>query len=318
MLRKGFRLLISSSSGGGSTSGINRAAYCSLLLAQRPFTSGIPIDPDNTSDTKNNVTSPKSVTIRSENTDHHGIDFVDRAAAAVHRLLHVLISARRQSANEVYVKRVLKEQVGLDEYDIERMWQCGEYSGQVFRLSVRHQIEPVVKYLKSYGICGSGLHGILREYPSVLGMDVDKELMPMMEFLESVLEGRSPALLLRYPWILGYEADVLSRLRDDVVSKGHGPVLSMFLWDYTELYCKVAENWEACVREGRARELLVALDAVLDERRRIFACNNNDDNDKSTCMVVVTDHDPVHEEHKKDSELFEAEKVLLRVVNNTR
>jgi len=304
MLRKSVCFLLRP--GVGGTSGSKRATDCSLWFAHR-------LVRYNTSDTKDDVGSPMNNEVDiSKNMDvyhHHGIDFIDRAAAAVHRLLQVLISARRQSANEVYVKRVLQEQIGLNEYDIERMWQCDDYGGQVFRLSVRHQIEPVVKYLKSYGLCGRGLHTILREYPMILGMDVDKDLMPMIEFLESVLNGRGPAALLRYPWILACEADVLSRVRDDVVSRGHGAVLDMFLWDYTESYCQVAVNWEAFVREGRDRELLVALDAVFDERRRVAG--------DITYMSGSLSGSNTAAGAKKDSTIVEAERALLELVSNS-
>lgn len=80
--------------------------------------------------------------------------FSDAGVLAMHRLMMLMTSLQEKiGANEMYVRRVLAEQVGISPVDLS-VWTTDPSRRSVFRLSVRREIEPVVNYLKSQGVTG--------------------------------------------------------------------------------------------------------------------------------------------------------------------
>eukprot|EP00889_Picochlorum_renovo_P001429 jgi/Picre1/28459/NNA_003863.t1 len=111
------------------------------------------------------------------------------------------LKQKRKSANEYYVRRVLREQVGFTEYDVDRMWNS-PVERRVFQLSVRNNIEPVVSYLKSLDITASALVSILTEEPLILSKPVDDHIIPIVTWLFNVVGNQAPAVLLRCPKLM--------------------------------------------------------------------------------------------------------------------
>ena len=89
---------------------------------------------------------------------NHPSSFLDKitesTTVGLHRLMMLMTSLHeRVGMNELYVRKVLAEQIGLSPMDLDS-WAMDPDKKSIFRLSVRKDIEPVVNYLRSQGVTG--------------------------------------------------------------------------------------------------------------------------------------------------------------------
>ena len=178
---------------------------------------------------------------------------------------------KRTTANEMYVRRVLQEQIGLSEYDLDRI--CNScYNNTppghgdknmaennnadrrgVLRLSVRHDIEPVVYYLRSIGITGSALVDLIVQKPLILGRSVEHVLIPLLDTLHRAMDdgydtsstssnNRAPAVLLKCPRLaVEVEVDQVQGAIDAIGALDGGDgLMRVFLWEFPDEFCDVA------------------------------------------------------------------------------
>lgn len=145
---------------------------------------------------------------------------------------------KRTNANEMYVRRVLQEQVGIDPLDLDVMAMNHRY---VYRLSVRHNIEPVVAYLRSQGLTGSALAHFLAGCPATLAKDVDDTLMPLCEFLRARLGDRAIGVLVKHPPLAEVAPSQL-RAADQVLKAASVPEehIVLLLWQFPDLFARLA------------------------------------------------------------------------------
>lgn len=118
------------------------------------------------------------------------------------------LKQKRTTANELYVRRVLRDQIGLSERDIGSLF--GQKNASILRrLSVKQNIEPVVLYLRSIGIVGSALVDLIVHEPSIMCTSVD-HLHNVHEWLKQIVSSGfehmnnsvtscAPAVILRCP-----------------------------------------------------------------------------------------------------------------------
>jgi hypothetical protein len=154
-------------------------------------------------DTQRHGTTPRNVSlvpVASETPISLLQRLTDAAATALHRLVVLATRLRHMSANEVYVRHMLSEQVGISPRVLDAMAVRPEHRF-IFRLSVRHSIEPVVSYLRSQGLTGSALALVLTQAPQMLARDVDEHLIPLCTFLKTYLGSRAMGALVNYPAI---------------------------------------------------------------------------------------------------------------------
>ncbi len=118
----------------------------------------------------------------------------------------LVTSLNRASANEIYVRQVLQQQIGIHPLELDLL---SLHHPQVFRLSVRHSIEPVIQYLRSQGLTGSALAHVISRAPGVLSSSVEEQIMPLCTFLNNKLGTQGMAALLRYPQIVEIAPKVL-------------------------------------------------------------------------------------------------------------
>lgn len=113
------------------------------------------------------------------------------------------LKQRRMTANELYVRRVLKDQVGLSEHDIDSLFGHAIHGYMIRRLSVKQNIEPIVLYLRSIGIIGSALVDMIVREPLILCTSVDDVYMVYGWLTRIVSHGTAPcapvAVLLACP-----------------------------------------------------------------------------------------------------------------------
>ena len=144
---------------------------------------------------------------------------------------------------------MLQQQLGIDPLDLDLMFL---HHPEVFRLSVRQSIEPVVGYLRSQGLSGSALAYVLSHAPTVLSRSVEDELMPLCNFLREQMGNKAMGLVVRYPALL--EASHGQLLTASQALYGAGAAqneISFMIWRYPSL----------CVRLGDALELAEWLNA---------------------------------------------------------
>lgn len=194
-----------------------------------------------------------------------------RAATVMHSVVVLMTSVRRETANEQYVKRVLRKQIGLDDFDIQHMW-LSEEDKHVFRLSVRHNIDPVVSYLKSQGVRGSALTWLIRKCPGVLRADVDDQLIPLMDFLVGELGDRGVGVLVRCPRLCAVPHAAVKGVCDMLAIAGADRlVIRSFLWHYPYLYHEISRVMSAV----GAPHLWVRQAALSEETQELVTSLNN-------------------------------------------
>jgi hypothetical protein len=191
------------------------------------------------------------------------------------------LKQKRTTANEMYVRRVLQEQIGLSEYDLDRIYHSNHSSTRavvgdkkemmiehsnnnnnngVFRLSVRHDIEPVVYYLKSIGITGSALVDLIVQKPLILGRSVEQVLIPLVDTLRDAMDdvhgtagdhnrhtmnttsnNRAPAVLLKCPRLaVDVDVEQVQRTIDALGGVTGDGVVKVFLWEFPDEFCDLA------------------------------------------------------------------------------
>lgn len=188
-------------------------------------------------------------------TPSRGGRLTDIVATAIHRLVLLVTNLRRASANEIYVRRVLQEQVGVDPFDLDVL---SLRRPEVFRLSVRHNIEPVTALLRSRGLTGSALARVIAQAPGVLFTSVEDDLLPLCEFLKEELGNRGMGALVRYPQLV--ETAPVTLRRGAAALKAAGAAQedsALMLWAYPDLFVQVA-NAVAVAAERGGSEAAVA------------------------------------------------------------
>lgn len=165
------------------------------------------------------------------------------------------LKQKRKSANEYYVRRVLREQIGFTEYDVDRMWNS-PVERRVFQLSVRNNIEPVVSYFKSLDITASALVSILTEEPLILSKPVDDHIIPIVTWLFNVVGSQAPAVLLRCPnLVLQVTPEQLCSVEDVFAMQPREDLLRRFVWEYPREFgavCRMSrQQQEECVPKIR-------------------------------------------------------------------
>lgn len=186
----------------------------------------------------------------------------DFVASAIHRLVLLVTNLRRASANEHYVRRVLQQQLGIAPIDLDLMHL---HHPEIFRLSVRHCIEPVVGYLRSQGLSGSALAHILARAPAVLGQSVEDEIMVLCNFLKDNLGNKAMGLVVRHPELLEASYSELAAASHGL--RGAGATqedVSLMLWRYPEMFLRLGEalitaQWSST--GGKALELAAGADS---------------------------------------------------------
>lgn len=123
---------------------------------------------------------------------------IERALETVHRLLMLVATIRRASANEAYVASFLQRHAGFDSFTLEYLQVARP---ALFRLSVGRDIEPVICWLRSIGISGPQLVELVRHTPSVLSCSVDDQLEPLAAWIAS-MGGDPSAVLNAYPGLV--------------------------------------------------------------------------------------------------------------------
>lgn len=189
-------------------------------------------------------------------------------AHAIHSTVMLVANLKRVRINEHYVKKVLREQVGMDPIDVDIVSMTHP---SVVQASVRLNIEPVVACLRSHGVTGTALAQFLARYPSILLQDVDERVLPMCQFLiESVGRHRGMGVLLKYPEIAEVHPLKLKEtahiLRDEVDSDD---VVPMILLTMPSVFCDIAkykillEKKNDLVEEKERRQSVESLASVL-------------------------------------------------------
>jgi len=85
----------------------------------------------------------------------------------------------------------------------------------------RSQMERVTSYLLSLGVEREALASIFRAFPSLLALDVEKDMTPVVEFLREIGVANVGRFVTRLPPILGYSVD------DELIPK----------WEYLKEVC---------------------------------------------------------------------------------
>ena len=158
-------------------------------------------------------------------------------ASAIHRLVLLVTSLNRASANEIYVRRVLQQQLGIHPLELDLL---SLHHPEVFRLSVRHSIEPVVGYLRSQGLTGSALVHVISRAPGILSSSVEEHVMPLCNFLKEILGSRGMGALVRYPQIVETSPVVLQNGFEILKNVGGASEeeCTFFLREYPELFVR--------------------------------------------------------------------------------
>jgi len=162
-------------------------------------------------------------------------------ASAIHRLVLLVTSLNRASANEMYVRRNL-QQIGIHPLELDLL---SLHHPDVFRLSVRHSIEPVIQYLRSQGLTGSALAHVISRAPQVLSSSVEDQIMPLCTFLKDRLGPRGMGALLRYPHILETSPLVLQKGFEILECSGATTEeCAFFLRKFPELFTRFSRVFE--------------------------------------------------------------------------
>ena len=155
------------------------------------------------------------------------------------------LKQKRTTANELYVRRVLKDQVGLSEQDVETIFDKTNPS-IMRRLSVKQNIEPVVLYLRSIGIVGSALVELIVREPMIMCTSVD-HLYTIHEWIQRVISrgnssaSRAPAVILQCP-------QLATKISPEDLDKAAGAldkypeILETFVWKYPDQFCRFVED----------------------------------------------------------------------------
>lgn len=155
------------------------------------------------------------------------------------------LKQKRTTANELYVRRVLKDQVGLSEQDVENIFDKKNAS-IMRRLSVKQNIEPVVLYLRSIGIVGSALVELIVREPMIMCTSVD-HLYTIHEWIERVISrdnssaSRAPAVILQCPRLA-------TKISPEDLDKAAGAldeypeILETFVRKYPDQFCRFVED----------------------------------------------------------------------------
>lgn len=182
---------------------------------------------------------------------------------AIHRLVLLVTTIRRASANEVYVRRVLQEQVGVDPFDLDLL---SLRRPEVFRLSVRHNIEPVTSLLRSRGLTGSALARVVAQAPGVLFTSVEDDLLPLCEFLKEELGVRGMGALVRHPHLAEAPAAALRRGAAALRAAGAArEETALMLWSYPDMFIGVGNAVAAAAERGGSASAVAAGEAPPEE-----------------------------------------------------
>ncbi|KAL4532201.1 hypothetical protein Ndes2526B_g08833 [Nannochloris sp. 'desiccata'] len=208
-----------------------------------------PLKPDERSTPRSSPTTPpqrpsSSSSLVPVTTNQHRNLFpslTDIVASAIHRLVLLVTSLNRASANEIYVRRNL-QQIGIHPLELDLL---SLHHPDVFRVSVRHSIEPVIQYLRSQGLTGSALAQVISRAPGVLSSSVEDQIMPLCTFLKDRLGTRGMSALLRYPPIVEISPLVLQKGFE--MMKGSGASdeeCAFFLREFPELFARFSTVFE--------------------------------------------------------------------------
>ena len=170
------------------------------------------------------------------------------------RLVLLVTNLRRTDVNEIYVRRVLQEQVGISQIDLDVMEMRHRY---VFRLSVRHGIDPVVSFLRSQGLTGSALAHFLSRSPTTLARDVDESLVPLVDVLQRTAgPARGIGVLVRHPQLAEVPVGHIRAAAAGLDAAGASEdAVALLLWQYPDLYCRLAAAVAAAGETERAPAL---------------------------------------------------------------
>ena len=187
---------------------ITDANYAATHTNTRRRLSTGPEPPNNTRSTPTTTSAPPSSSLATHPNTRTpvgsggggGGPLTDAVASAIHRLVTLVTQLRHVSANEAYVSKVLQEQIGISPIELDIL---SFQNPEVFQLSVRQNIEPVVGFLRSQGLTGSALAHIIAQAPGVLSRSVEDDVMPLCNLLKEVVgASKGVGVLLRCPRLL--------------------------------------------------------------------------------------------------------------------
>lgn len=169
---------------------------------------------------------------------------------------------QKRTANELYVRKVLRDQVGLSEHDLATFFDH-THAYEMRRLSVKQNVEPVVSYLRSIGIVGSALVDMIVREPLILRTSVD-DLFLIYEWIEHILShsedsasaanptSLAPAVLLKCPRLAtdispqdlrdAAQTFKTSCVRRMIPIETHQNLLKTFLWEYPDQFCEFVKD----------------------------------------------------------------------------
>jgi mTERF len=160
----------------------------------------------------------------------------DIVSSAIHRLVLLVTSLRRASANEIYVRRILQNEIGIHPLELDLL---SLYHPEIFRLSVRHSIEPAIQFLRSQGLTGSALAQVISRAPGVLSSSVEEQVMPVCVFLNEKLGTQGMGALIRYPPIVEISPSVLRDGFEVLIGAGATQEeCTFFLRKFSELFAR--------------------------------------------------------------------------------
>jgi hypothetical protein len=141
----------------------------------------------------------------------------------------------------MYVRRNLQK-LGIHPLELDLL---SLHHPDIFRISVRHSIEPVIQYLRSQGLTGSALAQVICRAPRVLSSSVEDQIVPLCTFLTDNLGTRGMGALLRYPPIIEISPFVLQKGFEIMISSGaHVEECAFFLREFPELFTRFSIVFE--------------------------------------------------------------------------
>lgn len=159
------------------------------------------------------------------------------------------LKQKRTTANELYVRRVLRDQIGLSEKEIGSLF--GQKNASILHtISVKQNIEPVVLYLRSIGIVGSALVDLIVREPFIMCTSVD-HLYNVHEWLKRTLSPHvkttaSPAVILQCPQLVTMvsleDLDMAARALERSCEHTYPNLVQMCIWKYPDQFCRFAQE----------------------------------------------------------------------------
>jgi len=97
----------------------------------------------------------------------------------------------------------LCDDLGIDEEDVPKIIE----SYPALLVTELEEMKEVWEYLLGLGVCVESCASIFRAFPSLLALDIEGDMMPVVEFLRSIGVSNIGRFITRLPPVLGYSVE---------------------------------------------------------------------------------------------------------------